>query len=394
MAACGHGSPADGGSSGGTSEGGFACTDAGAPLPWPTPPATLGPASFAPAFFAAYCSAMARCYPMADYLVDECAAALEVPGDFSFEECTEALCGARVAQPEPDVAAEVRAVDAGRLAFDTAAAAACLADPWPLACDPAGLAPLPPALCQAAFVGLVPPNGRCFLDAECDAGVCGLDAGCPGRCQVAGPPVPGVAGSPCDTAHPCTAGESCAEGWCWGGGAAGAPCASEHDCAPGEYCSPSAGMTCQAQRGACESCSENLAAGQDAWSGECAPGLFCAGLVGLADGGATAGVCTTPGGEGSACVAGVTPNWTAGPVTGCLPGLDCVAGSCALPPQSGPCLRDDAPCYIGPSFCLNETLQCLPTTAGDCSRSQCVPGMTCIGTTCVSAAHAASCPEP
>ncbi|MHB8418599.1 MAG: hypothetical protein ACYDCL_11015 [Myxococcales bacterium] len=396
LPACGHAAAPDGGSGGsGGSSGGLACGDAGEALPWPAlADGGLSPATFAPAFDAAWCSAMADCYPLADYLVAECAAALGSYGDFSFQECTVGLCGGRSAQPKLDVAASLRALDAGRLGFDPALARDCVAQRWPLACAAAGLVPIAPAACEAAFAGLVAPGGACWLDLECDAGGCLRDGGCPGRCGAAPPPGPGVAGDPCDASRPCAAGLSCALGWCWGGAALGSPCASEHDCAPGAYCSTVQGGTCRSQRGACASCDENLAAVQDAWSGQCAPGLFCRGLASLPDGGVAPGLCTAPVGEGAGCVVGITPAWTAGPVSGCLPGLDCMQGRCALPPQSGLCAQDDTPCYDGPSYCLDAVVRCEPTTAGACAESQCVPGMICLNGHCVSAAEAPTCPEP
>jgi hypothetical protein len=295
-------------------------------------------------------------------------------------------------QPPDDVQAEVRAVEAGRLSYDSQRAVDCLGSPWPLACDQGELSPTPPVTCQDVFIGEVGDGGPCYLDVECAAGGCILDGGCPGYCQPEAPPmaVPGLAGDEC----PCAAGLTCAQDLCWGGAALDAGCASPFDCQPGFYCSPAQGYTCQPQVDDCGACSENLIESQNAWSGQCQPGFFCRGLFSLKDGGLTSGTCVLPLGEGSACEVGITPGQFAGPVTGCLPGLDCIGGSCALPPASGACVNDDTPCLVGTSECFIPTSQCQAVSDGACVKASCAPGLSCIQGNCEPSLAPPLCSEP
>jgi hypothetical protein len=401
LVACGSpvavdgGSGSTGGSVGGSSGGMLACTPTGGTggLPWPVlADAGIALEAFPSVYFSAFCQAMANCYPMADYLVAECTLSLGSFNDFAFQECTSALCGGHLVQPPDDVQAEVRAVAAGRLSYRAQQAVDCLGTPWPLACDQGQLSPTPPAACQGVFVGTVGDGGACYLDVECEGEGCVLDAGCPGLCQPQTPPAASLsaAGDEC----PCVTGLTCAQGLCWGGAALGASCGSAFDCQPGFYCSPARGRTCQPQLGDCAPCTENLIESQDAWSGQCQPGFFCRGLASLADGGIAPGVCTPPLSEGDACVVDITPGQFAGPVTGCLPGLDCIGGSCALPPGAGACQDDDTPCLVGTAACFIPTGQCQPVSDSQCTQASCAPGLSCIQGNCAPSISPPLCNEP
>jgi hypothetical protein len=361
-------------------------------LPWPTVgDAGVPLSSYPQAYYAAFCQAMSDCYPMADDLVAECTLALGAFNDFSFQECTAGLCGGYLVQPAEDVKAEVRAVTSGRLSYDAAQAVACLGTPWPLLCDQGQLAPTPPAVCASVFSGSLGDGGACYLDAECGAGRCVLSGRCPGYCQ---PMLAGPDGGAEGDACPCATGLTCAEGLCWGGADTGGGCASAFDCQPGSYCSPGHGSTCQPQIPECGACDENLIESQNVWSGACTRGLFCRGLASLSDGGLASGVCVAPGGEGAPCVGGITPAQFAGPVTGCLPGLDCIGGVCALPPSSGSCLNDDTPCLVGTAACFIPTSQCQAVSDSQCTSASCAPGLSCVSGTCVASIPPPTCPEP
>jgi hypothetical protein len=400
LAACGSSHGSDGGSTSGGSSGGssgapLGCTPTGGSsgFPWPT----LGDAgvpleSYAQEYFLAYCQAMSDCYPMSDALIGECSLALSSFDDFSFQECTAGLCGGYLVQPADDVRAETRGVQAGRLSYNADQAGACLGTRWPVACDQGQLAPTPPPGCETVFAGQVDDGGACYLDIECAGGSCVKSSGCPGYCQpgTSGPPGPSQAGDEC----PCAAGLTCAQDLCWAGVGSGGGCSSAFDCAPGSYCSPGRGNTCQPQVAECGVCDENLVESQNAWSGQCTPGLFCRGLASLADGGVTPGVCVSPVGEGGACEPGLTPAQFAGPVTGCLPGLDCVAGICVLPPSSGSCLNDDTPCLVGTASCFIPTGQCQSVSDSQCTMASCAPGLSCISGTCEASIPPPSCTEP
>ncbi len=399
LAACsgsptGDGGTSSGGSSGGSSGATLGCTATGGSsgTPWPTfGDAGILLANYPQAFFLAYCQAMSDCYPLSDELIAECTLALGSFDDFSFQECTAGLCGGYLVQPPVDVRAEVRAVGAGRLSFNADQASACLGTPWPLACAQGQLAPTPPPACDSVFAGQVADGGPCYLDVECAAGACVLASGCPGHCQPQ--TVVSTPGAPGDLC-PCAAEFNCADNLCWGGADTGAGCNSWFDCQPGSYCSPGRGYTCQPQVAECGACSENLVESQNAWSGQCEPGLFCRGLAARADGGLISGVCVSPVGEGGACEGGLTPAQFAGPVTGCLPGLDCVGGSCALPPSSGSCLNDDTPCLVGTASCFIPTGQCQAVSDSQCTTASCAPGLSCISGTCEASIPPPSCPEP
>jgi hypothetical protein len=398
-AACSPASGQDGGgSSGGSSSGGLVCTPTtgSAVLPWPS----IGDAGvtlegFPQAYVAAYCAAMSNCYPMSDELVSECTLALGSFDDFEFQECTAGLCGGHLVQPPVDPRAEVRAARAGRLSFDGSQATACLGSPWPLACRQGLLAPTPPPSCAAVFTAAIGDGGACYLNEECLGGLCVTGSSCPGYCQAAAAaPLSDGGGELC----PCAAGLTCAQGLCWAGAAGGAACKSAFDCQPGFYCSPSHGSTCQPQVGQCEACTENLIESQDAWSGQCQPGLFCGGLFaidgGLSPNALVPGVCVTPRAEGAPCVSVITPAELNGPVTGCLPGLDCIGGVCALPPSQGPCLVDDTPCLVGTAACFVGTGECQALSDSLCNPASCVPGLSCVNGTCVASISPPSCPEP
>ena len=128
---------------------------------------TVGPLSVGQLqsqYESAYCQALGQCLPLAAYVQSGCA-----------QNVAGGLVGAAFAQIAADV-------DGGLVAFDPAAAAACLAATAALGCGvELGSAPA----CDGLFVGQLPNGAACYDALECDAGTCTVvgippDAGPPG----------------------------------------------------------------------------------------------------------------------------------------------------------------------------------------------------------------------
>ncbi len=142
--------------------------------------------------------------------------------------------------------ARLRAVEAGRTAFDSVAASECLSELAALSgCLELGSPSA--ATCGDVFRGTVPADGACLyqavLSTECVDGLaCAVGAACPGECVP-----PGMPGEPCTHAG-CAAGTVCREGLCVAAWAVGSPCGEDPlRCAVTTYCNPESGR-CEAQK--------------------------------------------------------------------------------------------------------------------------------------------------
>jgi len=204
-------------------------------------------------------------------------------------------------------------LDAGRIRFDGARAAACLREAS-LACQPLDS-------CSAAVVGLVPQGGACSTT-ECAAGLTCDTSTCPSTCQPF--PCPGQQrlvdggcgpftrmgvslGGACSESSPCDEQLRCLQGRCvWNRAQEGAACdttfVTERWCQEGLFC---VGGRCSRGAAPGEKCSTNDL---------CRVDSFC----GL-DGG-----CVLPPHEGAACVEGQ-----------CASPLSCSAGTCRQSPSAG-----------------------------------------------------------
>ena len=314
---------------------------------------------------------------------------------------------------------QIPGVMAGRLAFDPAAAASCVAGSDK---GPCGLAwPTDPA-CRRVFLPRVANGGACLDDAECVGGICDRTRTCPGICAS-----PGQPGDDCSV-YPCDADVATCENAPVGQprrcqakmrGMACRPYTS--DCAAADYClSMGDGLPCEKSRfqGQCTCAARATAGSACKFGDECAPGLGCAGgqcrprvsqqgepcshaqgvgcAAGLAclitDGrrSALSGTCGPMRPAGSACY------WVE-----CERGLDCAGGSidetapkqgtCTAKVSSGnPCRAfgctlgyqcDQGMCVARPgigqscvaigggqSFCFGSGISCNQFTGGVCTR--------------------------
>lgn len=174
--------------------------------------------------------------------------------------------------------------EAGRIAYDGAAAATCLAYVEARGCDAPGTY-VPgeeelagKAACAQVFRGTMVRNGPCYLAIECaaDEGVrvaCGLDPNCTDACCVGGCRLLSAPeGSPCNGSDRCVAGTYCAFDFdagqwtvCTKKVGLGQPCPNGDECEDGSFCDWDNGSVCKALKGAGEAC----------WDGQCQPGLFC-----------------------------------------------------------------------------------------------------------------------
>jgi hypothetical protein len=212
-------------------------------------------------------------------------------------------------------------------------------------------------ICRDIFVGTVPPGGACFLDAECDSGLCELspcvNACCVGVCRAR--PAPGPLNGPCAVA---AGSYLCAEGTVCNGailtcviaGGEGATCSSTTGCAfpyfckrpdsavdsgicsrlsrRGEACATDEFPSCDDPRDYCDPgsriCVALPTAGQSCIdanpSGTCAPGTSC-----------VDGMCAPLRRTGDTC--GATVGWN------CLGTLTCDAVSlrCVVPTERPAC---------------------------------------------------------
>lgn len=278
----------------------------------------------------------------------------------------EATCRERRAL-ECDQVATRRAVAEGRLQYLAGAALDCLNGYAQGSCVDE-----PPA-CAGVFQGLVPPDGGCILDAECDPqGFCYLyDDQCPHRCRPWRPRWASCDGfsTRCDPAT-----DTCTT---WDGGTA-------RVCAPFEPLD--AGCTSWDQCEATAACINNRCVKRQAGPGEgcgevsayplCTGEYFCrqdAPVGGVRP----PGTCQLRAGLGGTCVGS----------SSCLPSLRCstviTTGTCLPKAALGEgCVNYDD-CEDG-LYCDGRAQACrpLPTDGGDCSNTgsfyRCAPGYSCV----------------
>lgn len=235
----------------------------------------------------------------------------------------------------------VKAVAAGRAAYDRTAASACLGFVAAASCTTldglfAGTAY--EASCGSAILGKGAVNGACHTDADCASSRCDTATSCPGVCVAAS-------------------------------GANGLPCQDRRDCAPGFYCAWSAAhgyLTClplSNYPGLGETCSAGVT--------PCEPGLYCDGTVAPNKCKAlkTSGPCSSSG--------------------ECAPGLRCTGGSCLpIPGPSDACSQVLGACGPGlycaaSSKCSDEVgvgAQCTQVGGyyAGCIGGTCDPGGACV----------------
>lgn len=120
----------------------------------------------------------------------------------------------------------------------------------------------------------------------------------------------------------------------------------------------------------------------------CTSPLVCVGLTAL-DAGVTPGTCGPIGDVGTPCAEYPAQ------VNGCLGGLVCVGGACAIPPSSGPCAADlYTPCNPVTSYCDTTSDTCQPYKANGVTCED-GPGYAqdCLSQTCGSNGQCGCCAE-
>ena len=290
---------------------------------------------------------------------------------------------------------EDAAVRDGRMAFDAGAAQRChaaLRDT--VSCS--NVAPEPSADCQGAQTGLVPTNGACYSDAECDRTAWCYLATCPGTCQ---PRKPAGAQTTATTlsgmARECQDGLTRTDGTCQaivgpGGSCAPIPPATgTRTCVPTHYCGP--GQICTARKAPGAACTVNECAvpyacvagtcGKAADIGAacsaqrpCKYDLFCDSAVLWGD-----GVCSEPSSAGGPC----RFPWD------CQAGLYCsgtmalkVRGTCAAQKPTAETCGGVDPGECAAGNCINGRCAAYQTAGQACTTGTCGANLTC-ATTCV-----------
>lgn len=178
----------------------------------------------------------------------------------------------------------VRAVQAGRLAYDADMAGRCLESFRSAPCAQLSVFDNMPAECEQVFTGLVQQDGECYQDEECASGLyCNDDSqNCPGQCS-----------SYLDVGDSCDSGGFCdpEAAACDGNQQKCVPLAGEGescadiDCQQGLVCiDPGGSATCKSPAAAGESCQDNR---------DCQADLIC-----------SQDKCTVPAAAGQACNVG------------------------------------------------------------------------------------------
>jgi hypothetical protein len=242
--------------------------------------------------------------------------------------------------------------NAGKLTFDGANAAACVAAIRALGCDSTPDFGDPASPCNNFFQGTVASGGACLIDWECADGLlCSKSCGqacCAGTCVAPSWKVVPVGGECGLYTEVCTSGS-----WCRDEGlddrcrafiAAGASCTFKDKCVSGYLCTATetTAGTCAKRRGLGEDCL-TISYGQGVTYGNCGfdtycdrttnkcvarkkPGASCdpndvfAECVGYASCEGTPPVCLEAPGSGDPCGATDQPH--------CLLNLDCLSGTC------------------------------------------------------------------
>ena len=283
-----------------------------------------------------------------------------------------------------------RGIAAGRIRYDGDLARACVDGIRAAPCLRDGLPDAVQADCLSAVAGTVAVGGGCTGLFECAAGLCVPEsaAACPSACPtVLGPGascqlhqapecdvrlsleciqgqcrLPGREGDGCDTDLDCDSEHVCDTGRCAPLLGEGVACDADAACQVGLAC---IAERCVRRAGEGAPCASSVDEVDAAFRlAQCAEGLLCrgAGLTGA--GAAVAGTCQRPSDLGGGCA--VEPPGLQEFLDGCLTGLVCSSGRCAMPPASGPCAPHDV---------------CDPTVAY-CGAGQCLPlkddGATCL----------------
>jgi hypothetical protein len=237
------------------------------------------------------------------------------------------------------------AVDSGKVSYDPALAAQCLADIAARTCDE--LDNRSSDICEQAVAGTVPLDGDCQFDFDCQGkNYCKFSGSCPGKC------------APRE--------------------AAGGSCNQNDDCQDGLVCSKQTNA-CVKPAAANESCGGGVAP-------DCASALFCVGADAQSG---QAGTCQATADVFSA-TSGQTCSWAAGPL--CAGDLACVYSSVTGPNPTGTCqakVASGAACKTvsipnqcpsgeycaGPTTSLDGTCTAKPAAGEPCATTP-------IGTVC------------
>ena len=361
----------------------------GESVPTPTPPDPPPPVA-AEAFMGAYANALcdraARCLSVASYLDPAC------------EDGVRQSFGDEV----------TKAIAAGRIAYDAAAAGECLAGLAATDCLASQLTDATLTSCLSALTGKVAQGQPCLGTFECAAGTCPSVSGdtCPTVCPavakageacsyLSGPDcdvraglrcssgtcvLPTTDGGSCVDNYGCKSGLVCVENKCGPLRGEGDGCGADSSCAQGFFCVSGGdeGGVCEARvalGGQCGQEIEDTAASSR--HVQCVEGLVCKG-AGLTDAGAVvAGACVKPTDLDGACTvepAGMQLFWG-----GCLDGLICNAGKCAKPPATGEPCGPHSACRAHEAYCDPKTTAC---TALKANGATCLIDPECLGGYC------------
>jgi hypothetical protein len=330
----------------------------GKSTPPPPPDTSVSPEEFAQQYAQAQCDRSSRCDNLAPYLVDQC----------------KAQAADRV--HDEDV---TRAIAAGRLVYNEEQAKLCLDGIQKTRCLVEDVDDAVTAACRAALQGQVQPGAACSFFYECAAGSCGGtdETTCPATCPEVlneGDTCSFFRGARCNTSaglrcsggtcvHPadlngacvdnsgCKSGLLCVEEKCAPLATEGSGCSQDSSCAEGLYCEDS---VCVARKREGAKCSASPQEVDAALRGaQCADGLTCQGAGLDSEGNFLPGTCVKPSKEGGACQ--VYPQDVQIYLTGCLQGLDCTAGKCALPPTSGAC-NPSFSCRSDVAYCSSDNV--------------------------------------
>lgn len=263
-------------------------------------------------------------------------------------------------------AALTQSLASGKLKFDEAKAAQCLADLKKTDCpalyqtmisQPGAAVPS----CGQVLVGQQPAGAACQLATECLPGAhCVFGANCPGKCQAWS-----KVGQVCTADKPCEPGvAACSGGVCLAlSSAVGGKCV-DYQCSLPLYCDVATGNC--AKFGLTDS--PCTAAGQLCWAG-----LTCFAPTGQA------GTCKPLAGKGAACLS----HGNCSPL-GPEGALLCIGGSCQQGPSPGaPCF--DWQCSGGwcDAAALPPTCKAWPAPGSPCAMGAlCGPGAFCSAGTC------------
>lgn len=353
----------------------------------PPPPTPVTAEEFAQRFAEAQCDRSGRCDLLSPYLIDACKA-----------KATERIHAEDV----------TRAIAAGRLTFNQEEAQNCLDGIQNTRCLLEDVDDTVRASCQAALKGSVLPGAACSFLYECAAGLCGgteattCPATCPDvlnegdtcstfrglrcndaagmRCSGGTCVHPGDLNADCVDNFGCKSGLLCVDSKCVPLATEGSGCSQDSSCAEGLYCEND---VCAARKREGAKCSASPQEVDAALRGsQCQDGLICQGAGLDSEGNFLSGTCVKPSKEGETCQ--IPPQNVQVYLSGCLSGMDCGNGKCALPPSSGPCNQnyscrtDQAYCSVDDNTC--QTLK--PDGAAcdippECASNNCPDG-TCV----------------